>query len=150
MFKLWKNMDEDDKSRLVKVTGFVVAVFTVFTLLATVSYFFTWKVDQSAIAAPVSDTSVEIRNLAGKLGFRWSDLLVRKWFGLGSLALIIILFAVSVRLLLQRWHYSMLKTILLTVSEPLSLLSCWLLFLTLPVGAMCSGEVLEVRAERPS
>ena len=37
MFKLWKNMDEDDKSRLVKVTGFVVAVFTVFTLLATVS-----------------------------------------------------------------------------------------------------------------
>ena len=87
MFKLWKNMDEDDKSRLVKVTGFVVAVFTVFTLLATVSYFFTWKVDQSAIAAPVSDTSVEIRNLAGKLGFKWSDLLVRKWFGLGSLAL---------------------------------------------------------------
>jgi S-DNA-T family DNA segregation ATPase FtsK/SpoIIIE len=119
MFKLWKNMDEDDKSRLVKVTGFVVAVFTVFTLLATVSYFFTWKVDQSAIAAPVSDTSVEIRNLAGKLGFRWSDLLVRKWFGLGSLALIIILFAVSVRLLLQRWHYSMLKTILLTVSGAL-------------------------------
>lgn len=119
MFKLWKNMDEDDKSRLVKSIGFVVAVFTAFTLLATVSYFFTWKVDQSAIAAPVSDTSVEIRNLAGKLGFRWSDLLVRKWFGLGSLALIIILFAVSVRLLLQRWHYSMLKTILLTVSGAL-------------------------------
>jgi hypothetical protein len=53
MLRLWKNMDEDDKARLVKTTGFVVAIFTVFTLLATVSYFFTWKVDQSALAAPV-------------------------------------------------------------------------------------------------
>ena len=116
MFKLWKNMDEDDKSRLVKITGFVVALFTVFTLLATVSYFFTWKVDQSALAAPLGDKSVEISNFAGKLGYKWANLLVRKWFGLGSLALVIILFAVSVRLLLQRWHYSMTKTILLTVS----------------------------------
>ena len=119
MLRLWKNMDEDDKARLVKTTGFVVAIFTVFTLLATVSYFFTWKVDQSALAAPVGDTSVEIRNLAGKLGHKWSNLLVRRWFGLGSLALIVILFAISVRLLLQRWHYSMLKTILLTVSGAL-------------------------------
>ncbi|MBQ8061693.1 MAG: DNA translocase FtsK 4TM domain-containing protein, partial [Bacteroidales bacterium] len=119
MLRLWKNMDEEDKTRLVKTTGFVIALFTVFTLLATVSYFFTWKVDQSALAAPVGDTSVEIRNLAGKLGYRWSDLLVRRWFGLGSLALIVILFAVSVRLLLQRWHYSMLKTVLLTVSGAL-------------------------------
>ncbi|MBQ3977602.1 MAG: DNA translocase FtsK, partial [Bacteroidales bacterium] len=119
MLRLWKNMDEDDKARLVKTTGFVVAIFMVFTLLATVSYFFTWKVDQSALAAPVGDTSVEIRNLAGKLGYKWSNLLVRRWFGLGSLALIVILFAISVRLLLQRWHYSMLKTILLTVSGAL-------------------------------
>ena len=119
MLRLWKNMDEDDKARLVKTTGFVVAIFTVFTLLATVSYFFTWKVDQSALAAPVGDTSVEIRNLAGKLGYKWSNLLVRRWFGLGSLALIVILFAISVRLLLQRWHYSMLKTILLTLSGAL-------------------------------
>ena len=116
MFKLWKNMDEDDKSRLIKITGFVVALFTVFTLLATVSYFFTWKVDQSALAAPLGDKSVRISNFAGKMGYRWANLLVRKWFGLGSLALVIILFAVSVRLLLRRWHYSMTKTILLTVS----------------------------------
>ena len=34
MLRLWKNMDEDDKARLVKTTGFVVAIFTVFTLLA--------------------------------------------------------------------------------------------------------------------
>jgi S-DNA-T family DNA segregation ATPase FtsK/SpoIIIE len=119
MFKLWKNMDDDDKSRLVKTTGLLVALFAVFTLLATVSYFFTWKVDQSILAAPVRDASLEVRNIAGKLGYKWANLLVRKWFGLGSLALVIILFAVSVRLLLRRWHYSMVKTILLTVSGAL-------------------------------
>ena len=119
MFKLWKNMDDDDKSRLVKTTGLLVALFAVFTLLATVSYFFTWKVDQSILAAPVRDASVEVRNIAGKLGYKWANLLVRKWFGLGSLALVIVLFAVSVRLLLRRWHYSMVKTILLTVSGAL-------------------------------
>ena len=119
MLRLWKNMDEDDKSRLVKVTGLLVAAFTLFTLLATVSYLFTWKADQSALAAPVSDQSVEIGNVAGKLGYRWANLLVREWFGLGSLALILILFAISARLLLHRWHYSMPRTILLTVSGAL-------------------------------
>ncbi len=119
MLRFWKNMDDDDKERLVKGTGLVVAVLTVFTLLATVSYLFTWKIDQSALAAPVSDKSVEISNIAGKLGYKWANLLVREWFGLGSLALILIMFAVSVRLLLGRWHYSMTRTILLTVSGAL-------------------------------
>ena len=119
MFRLWKNMDEDDKTRLVKITGFVMALFTIFTILSTVSYFFTWKVDQSTLAAPIRDASVEIRNACGKLGYQWGDVLVRRWFGLGSLAFIVILFAVTVRLLLKRWHYSMTKTILLTVSGAL-------------------------------
>lgn len=112
-------MDDDDKERLVKVTGLVVALLAVFTLLATVSYLFTWKADQSVLAAPVGDTSVGVSNIAGKLGYRWANLLVREWFGLGSLALIVILFAVAVRLLLRRWHYSLPKTILLTVSGAL-------------------------------
>ncbi|MBQ1780706.1 MAG: hypothetical protein II001_04660, partial [Bacteroidales bacterium] len=63
--------------------------------------------------------SVKISNFAGKLGYKWANLLVREWFGLGSLALVLILFAVSARLLLQRWHYSMTRTILLTVSGAL-------------------------------
>ena len=119
MRRLWRDMDDDDKARLVKTTGLIVAAFTLFTLLATLSYFFTWKVDQSALAAPIADKSVKISNFAGKLGYKWANLLVREWFGLGSLALVLILFAVSARLLLQRWHYSMTRTILLTVSGAL-------------------------------
>lgn len=116
MFGFWRNMDDDDKNKLTKVAGFLVALLAVFTLLATVSYFFTWKADQSSLSSAVGDTSVEVSNMAGKMGYRWADLLVRRWFGLGSLAFVVILFAVSVRLLLRRWHYSMLKTALLTFS----------------------------------
>ena len=109
-------MDDEDKARLTKTAGFLVALLAVFTLLATISYFFTWKTDQSSLSSAVGDTSVEVSNMAGKMGYRWADLLVRRWFGLGSLAFVVILFAVSVRLLLHRWHYSMVKTTLLTVT----------------------------------
>ncbi len=119
MFRFWRNMDDDDKSRLVRIIGLVVALAAVFTLLSTVSYFFTWKADQSSLTSAVGDTTLEVSNAGGKLGYRWADLLVRKWFGLGSLAFIVILFAVSVRLLLRRWRYSMLKTTLLTFSGAL-------------------------------
>ncbi len=116
MFKFWKNLDDDDKERLVKIAGLASAVLAVFTLLATLSYFFTWKADQSSLASAVGDTSVEVGNVAGKLGYRWADLLVRRCFGLGSLAFIVILFAAAVRLLLHKWRHSMLKTVLVTVS----------------------------------
>ena len=116
MLGFWRNMDDGDKVRLTKMTGILVALLAVFTLLATVSYFFTWKADQSSLSSAVGDISVEVSNVAGKMGYRWADLLVRRWFGLGSLAFVVILFAVSVRLLLQRWRYSMVKTTLLTVT----------------------------------
>lgn len=116
MLGFWRNMDDGDKVRLTKMTGVLVALLAVFTLLATVSYFFTWKADQSSLSSAVGDISVEVSNMAGKMGYRWADLLVRRWFGLGSLAFVVILFAVSVRLLLHRWRYSMVKTTLLTVT----------------------------------
>ena len=116
MLGFWRNMDDGDKVWLTKMTGILVALLAVFTLLATVSYFFTWKADQSSLSSAVGDISVEVSNMAGKMGYRWADLLVRRWFGLGSLAFVVILFAVSVRLLLHRWRYSMVKTTLLTVT----------------------------------
>ena len=116
MLGFWRNMDDGDKVRLTKMTGILVALLAVFTLLATVSYFFIWKADQSSLSSAVGDISVEVSNMAGKMGYRWADLLVRRWFGLGSLAFVVILFAVSVRLLLHRWRYSMVKTTLLTVT----------------------------------
>ena len=116
LFGFWSRIDEEDRMRAVKITGIIAGLFTMFTLLSIVSYLFTWKADQSLFASPVGDISMDVRNLCGKMGFRWSDFLVRHCFGLGSFALIVILFAVSVRLLAGRWHYSMLRTFLLTVT----------------------------------
>ena len=39
MFRFWRNMDDDDKSRLVRIIGLVVALAAVFTLLSTVLLF---------------------------------------------------------------------------------------------------------------
>ena len=59
MLGFWRNMDDGDKVRLTKMTGILVALLAVFTLLATVSYFFTWKADQSSLSSAVGDISVE-------------------------------------------------------------------------------------------
>ena len=112
LFTFWRDLDDDDKERVIKITGLLIAVFAIFTLLANVSYLFTWKTDQSLLSTEISDKSIEVSNICGKLGFKWSYFLVTQCFGLGSFALILILFAVSMRLLLKRWHYSMLRTIL--------------------------------------
>ena len=119
MLRFWRNMDEEDKAKLTKISGLLVALLAVFTLLATFSYFFTWKADQSSLSSAVGDITVEVSNIAGKMGYRWADMLVRRWFGLGSLAFVVILIAVSVRLSLQKWHHSLVKTTLLTVSGAL-------------------------------
>ena len=55
MLGFWRNMDDGDKVRLTKMTGILVALLAVFTLLATVSYFFTWKADQSSLSSAVGD-----------------------------------------------------------------------------------------------
>jgi S-DNA-T family DNA segregation ATPase FtsK/SpoIIIE len=116
IFTFWRDLDDDDKERVIKITGILIAVFAIFTFLANVSYLFTWKADQSLLSTELSDKSIGVSNICGKLGFKWSYFLITQCFGLGSFALILILFAISMRLLLNRWHYSMLKTILLTIT----------------------------------
>ena len=51
-FSFWTEMDEDRKDRIIRMTGLVMAAFTVFTLLSSVSYLFTWKADQSLLGDP--------------------------------------------------------------------------------------------------
>ncbi|MBQ9819122.1 MAG: DNA translocase FtsK 4TM domain-containing protein, partial [Bacteroidales bacterium] len=119
LFTFWRDMDDDDKRRLIWITGAAVAVFAVFTLLSCFSYLFTWRSDQSLRTLAVLDSAAAADNSAGSIGFRWADFLVRRCFGLGSFILVVILFAVAVRLLFGRWHHSMLKTLLVTVSGAL-------------------------------
>ena len=109
--------DEDQKASAIKILGILIAAFGVFALLSAVSYLFTWKVDMSLLSNPdMMDTGVKVRNAAGKLGYKFADFLVGKCFGLGSFALLILLFALAARLLLHKWNQSLLKTTLIVLS----------------------------------
>ena len=109
--------DEDQKASAIRILGILIAAFGVFALLSTLSYLFTWKADMSLLSNPaMMDTGVKVHNAAGKLGYKFADFLVGKCFGLGSFALLILLFALAARLLLHKWNQSLLKTTLIVLS----------------------------------
>ena len=43
--KFWRTWDDGQKARATKTLGVFLALFTVFTLISTLSYIFTWKHD---------------------------------------------------------------------------------------------------------
>lgn len=117
MRKLFADMDPERKSNILKYTGIAVLVFTLFTLISTVSYLFTWQTDQSLMSHPdLMDKSVDVENWGGKIGYRWSRFLVSGCFGLGSFALIFLMGAVAYRLFFWNRHIGLLRTTFVTVS----------------------------------
>ena len=116
-FSFFSDMDSDKKSNLFKYAGIVVTVFTLFTLVSTLSYLFTWEADQSLLSNPdMMDKAVDVNNWGGKLGYRWSHFLVGACFGLGSLALVFLMGAVAYRLFYWQKSIGLLKTSFITVS----------------------------------
>ncbi len=114
--RFWKSWDEEERAAAVRIVGLCVAALTLFIFIATFSYLFHWQEDMSLLGDPdAMQADQAVGNAAGKLGFRTGHLLVCELFGLGSFALLIILTAVSVRLLAHRWPYSLLKTTLVAL-----------------------------------
>ena len=112
----WRRWDDRERAVAVKIIGLLVAAISVFVFIGTVSYLFHWKEDMSLLSDPaMMDAGVRAGNAAGKLGYRTGHLLVCRLFGLGSFALLVILGAVSARLIAGRWHYSLLKTTLVAL-----------------------------------
>jgi S-DNA-T family DNA segregation ATPase FtsK/SpoIIIE len=116
----WRNWDDKERSNAKIVMGLFVAVFSLFILISGVSYLFHWQQDMSLLANPaMMDGATEVGNAAGKLGYRMGHLLVCDLFGLGSFALLVILIAISVRLIGRNWQFSLIKTTLLALSGAL-------------------------------
>ena len=115
-FRIWKSWDEEERAAAVRIVGLCVAALTLFIFIATFSYLFHWQEDMSLLGDPdAMDAGRQVGNAAGKLGFRTGHLLVCDLFGLGSFSLLIILAAVSVRLLAHRWPNSLVKTTLIAL-----------------------------------
>ena len=109
----WKSWDEDKRADYSRFLGIALAVFFLFTLIALVSYLFTWKADKSLLGDPsMTDAGVQVANVGGKLGLKWADFLVSDCFGLGSFALLVIIFAFSARLINSWWRASLMRTLL--------------------------------------
>ena len=116
-FSFFSDMDPDRKSLILKVTGLVVGVFAIFTLVASVSYLLTWQADQSLMSSPdMLDQGVEVSNAAGKIGYRWGHFLVCRFLGLGSFALIFLLGVSAFRLFFWNRSIGFLRMTFITVS----------------------------------
>lgn len=111
------SVDEEKRKKIVKVTGLLVAAFAVFTFIASLSYLFTWKADQSLLYEQdmMSEDAV-VHNSAGKLGYRWGHFLVARCFGLGSFAFVLLLCVIAARLLFGKRRTGILKAFLVTVT----------------------------------
>lgn len=111
--RIWKNWDEEEKAVAVKLTGAFFLVSAIFVFISIVSYLFSWKQDASLLSG--GSIMENATNAAGSLGFRTGHFLVSELFGIGSLALLIILLAISVRLLSGKWQSSLARTGIITL-----------------------------------
>ncbi len=67
------------------ISGLFFTALSLYTLIALLSYLFTWAEDQSLLTHPdVWNTLVAVENGGGKLGFFWANFLLSKLFGLGA------------------------------------------------------------------
>ena len=116
-FSFFSNIDPDRKSQILKITGLVVGIFAIFTLVASVSYLMTWQQDQSLMSShDMLDKEVEVANAAGKIGYRWGHFLVCRFLGLGSFALIFLLAVSAFRLFFWNRSIGFLRMTFITVS----------------------------------
>ena len=113
----WRNWDDKERAAAVKILGLCVAALAIFVLISTVSYLFHWKEDMSLLQDPsMMDRGVHVGNAAGKLGYKTGHLLFCRLFGFGSFALLVILGAVSARLIADKWPFSLVRTTLIALS----------------------------------
>ncbi len=99
-----------------KITGAVSLLVATFLLISFLSYFFTWKEDQSFFISPnggMSDLSdgKNVSNLLGKLGAFISHFFIYKLFGIASLLICTFFFVVGVNLLFNRKVFSIWRNL---------------------------------------
>ena len=116
-FSFFTDMAPEKKSNILKYSGIAVMVFAMFTFVSVLSYLFTWSTDQSLMSHPeMMDKGVEVANWAGKAGYKWASFLVSDCFGLGSFAMIFLLFACAYRLFCWDRSIGLLRLTFLSVS----------------------------------
>ncbi|HKL07416.1 MAG TPA: DNA translocase FtsK 4TM domain-containing protein [Bacteroidales bacterium] len=79
-----KNKSLNDE-RLKIIIGIFILFLAAFLTLAFISYFFTWKIDQSfQYSKVISGIDINVENWSGKAGAHFANLFVNRWFGIAS------------------------------------------------------------------
>lgn len=152
--RIWMNLGEETRTRIRKITGLVVGAFTIFTLISVVSYLFTWEADSSLLSVDgLLPKGAKVENWGGSIGFRWSRFLVCRCFGLGAFALILLLWAVFVRLFFRNRPVRLLRAVVLALTGAclssvilsyVSSMCCDDLFFGGGLGGDCGAEVVSL------
>ncbi|MBJ2175726.1 DNA translocase FtsK [Aureibaculum sp. A20] len=105
------------------VFGIFLALFGIFLLVSFLSFFNTWKADQSQLHL-FSDRLAETRNLLGKIGANISHFFIYKGFGISAFILpflmffsgLYILFNISFKAMRTAWFWGVVFMIWLAVA----------------------------------
>lgn len=96
-----------DKKRTKTVLGVGLVLFSFFTFLSCISYFFTWMPDQDRLLDKglftflFEDDPEPVANWLGKFGAWMSHLFMYRWFGVSSFAISFVVFLVGFRWMLN-------------------------------------------------
>ena len=91
---------EKRDERLKTILGVFLILFSLYTFVVFISFFFTWKIDQSFDwSAVFSGPEVTVENWGGKFGAWLSNIFINNWFGIASLCLPVIILIAGFRLL---------------------------------------------------
>ena len=79
----------EENRRIVRIVlGVLFGILTLYTLVALVSYVFTWTADQSLrFDSQMFSMDTVAENAGGKVGYLWANLLISKLFGFGAFAI---------------------------------------------------------------
>lgn len=104
-----KEAEVDDESKVkrsdqIKISiGVLLLAFVIIMVVSFISYFFTWKSDQSlsnyGFFEALFKSDIQVENKAGKLGAIIANFFIRDTFGIASFAIVAMLVVISLRLL---------------------------------------------------
>ncbi|MCO5229845.1 MAG: DNA translocase FtsK [Chitinophagales bacterium] len=106
-------------ARIKRIVGLVIIFFSILTLIALISYCFTWKEDQGNIVDPswkiLFSKEANVHNTMGRFGAYISHILIFNSFGIGAFLLPYITFALGVNILFSKKLFRLLKIAINTV-----------------------------------
>jgi S-DNA-T family DNA segregation ATPase FtsK/SpoIIIE len=107
-----KKLAKDERTH--KIIGTVFLLISIFLFISFMSYFFTWKEDQSQVFNNPSflwDETVKVNNLLGRLGAYVSHFFIYRGFGIASLLFCTFFFVVGINLLVRRKVFSIWRNL---------------------------------------